>query len=543
MVSTSFSCTESADGPGISSCADSHGGSGTTGTLDTLSTGPQTYTVTASSLDGLTGTASVSYTVGLDQNYQSATSTRSGSFTGGLWYAQTFTAGVSGDLDKIAVDIFFKTEFAPDLDIAIETVDATGAPSGTVLATGSIPAPPGTINVLPENWMSVTLSTPVAVTAGTQYAIVVSNPTAPGNAGYVWNLYANSDAANGYPGGARFRTFDSGATWAQDPSQQELFFRTYVIPPAPTASISSPVSGNTYAVGEVVATAFSCSDSTTGPGINTCRDSNSAGSPGSLDTSTTGAHTYTVTATSLDTRTDTDSITYTVAAAPSASIASPASGGSYTQGDAVPTSFSCSEGASGPGLSSCLDSNGASSPGNLDTSTPGPHTYTVTATSADGQTGTASVSYTVQALCTGLPITDQLSSSSQTSGVRNRAGVWSFTVNVRNCTGAALSSMKMQGGTAGWITGATATRSPSSGSVAIKANAKNLGQVLTWSGFGLSNDASGSLTVTVTGTVPKNAACGSRLPISGAWSATGATARKQSFASGPSSIATITVTC
>ncbi len=198
---------------------------------------------------------------------------------------------------------------------------------------------------------------------------------------------------------------------------------TIVDTTAPTVTFSTPADGGGYGLNAAVPAAYSCSDGT-GSGVASCVGTVANGA--NIDTSTLGSHSFSVTATDNSGNSATYPITYNVVVPsgdttpPTITITTPTNGALYTQGSAVAAAFSCSDAiAMGP----CTGT--VASGANIDTSTPGPHTFTVNAEDAAGNVASQTVSYYVStsgATVTGPQWVKALTASG--SGNVDGANVW-----------------------------------------------------------------------------------------------------------------------
>ena len=138
--------------------------------------------------------------------------------------AQTFTAGLSGQLPRVDLGVYRVGVAAGPLTVEIRDVSAgsLGSPGSTVLASATVPASEvSTSPVVEHEFLGVSFAEPVAVVAGTKYAIVAY---AAGGSGYAWG-------AGGYSNGRPFFSPSSppNEIWSSDPPPVSGFaFKTYV---------------------------------------------------------------------------------------------------------------------------------------------------------------------------------------------------------------------------------------------------------------------------------------------------------------------------
>ena len=154
--------------------------------------------------------------------------------------AQTFTAGLTGGLDQ--VDLNLDQSGSPPVPLTVELRDvAAGLPGSTVLASenvlsSSVVASPG------SGWVSFAFPTPVPVTAGTQYAIV-AHSVAVFPQTYAWKVGIGTDP---YPGGVAYTASPPSAPWMPFIfGPPDFAFKTYVVPAPPQAPAAASPTGPT----------------------------------------------------------------------------------------------------------------------------------------------------------------------------------------------------------------------------------------------------------------------------------------------------------
>ena len=164
----------------------------------------------------------------LDQSFTGANSARLVINDSAASVAQTFTAGVSGTLTWVNIDIYsyWEPSYVP-LHVTIHGV-TDGSPNNTILGERILTGVSGISLDQPIGFAQT-----IPVTAGLQYAIVVDYwaEYPSGRALGAWQ----GSSVDGYAGGMAFELPWSGQGWTPVPSV-DAHFRTYVQPvPEPSA--------------------------------------------------------------------------------------------------------------------------------------------------------------------------------------------------------------------------------------------------------------------------------------------------------------------
>jgi len=149
------------------------------------------------------------------------------------YVGQTFTAGLTGDLAAVSIDVLSSGPFS--LHIAIHGV-TNGLPDSSILGEKTLWTTSDAGVSAPLS-LVIDFGAPIYITAGTQYAIVVDY-TGSGSPGISQGNWSGA-SGDPYPDGAAYDTNDeSFSTWSPVGSDIDLHFQTYVIVGVPISDLA-----------------------------------------------------------------------------------------------------------------------------------------------------------------------------------------------------------------------------------------------------------------------------------------------------------------
>jgi hypothetical protein len=150
--------------------------------------------------------------------------------------AQTYTAGLTGTLTSVRVEVTANDRTEYPLRVAVHAVSG-GVPVGDPLGETTLPVSSAPLS------LPIVFDTPIAQSLGLQYAIVVNFAGAPppGAGQGLGHWYGSDGVLDSYAGGLTLARFP-GQPWTlpTDPIQRrfDLYFQTYVDPVPEPATLA-----------------------------------------------------------------------------------------------------------------------------------------------------------------------------------------------------------------------------------------------------------------------------------------------------------------
>jgi Carboxypeptidase regulatory-like domain len=175
------------------------------------------------------------------------------SITPTQWIGQTFMPAVSGNLTKLEVNLFCSGCSGADTPVTVDIRTTSGGlPTATVLASTTIPG----FSLANGAYYTATFSSPPALTAGTNYAIMTRVATLRAGS-------YNATFGNGNPYSRGMLVFGDGSSWGSL-SGDDLGFRTYMQSGYPSTGnlVSGLFDANPHSGGVVSWTTLSWNAST-----------------------------------------------------------------------------------------------------------------------------------------------------------------------------------------------------------------------------------------------------------------------------------------